>query len=86
MRSCSQVTVSLANWLEPGREPRLARAGAGIFFAVEVREHDFMGEERRPVKGGGAVSVRAADEFVLAVGKFDEFSLAELADQFSAIA
>jgi hypothetical protein len=56
------------NGLEPGREPRLARAAAGMILAVKVREHDFMREERRPFKGVGAVGVGAADKLVLAVG------------------
>jgi len=53
--------------LEPGREPRLVvRAGADLILAVEVREHDFMREERRPFKGVGTVGVGAADKLVLA--------------------
>jgi hypothetical protein len=30
-------------------------------------EHDFVGEERDPLKGGGAVGIGAADEFVFPV-------------------
>ena len=54
MPSCSQ------SGLEPRREPRLARAAAGMILAVKVREHDFMREERRPFKGFGAVGIGAA--------------------------
>ena len=86
MPSCSQVTASLANGLEPGREPRLARAAAGMILAVKVREHDFMCEERRPFKGVGAVGVGAADKLVLAVGLANQFGVAELADDLAAVA
>jgi hypothetical protein len=37
-----------------------------LILAVEVREHDFMREERRPFKGVGTVGVGAADKLVLA--------------------
>ena len=57
-----------------------------MILAVKVREHDFMREERCPFKGAGAVGVRAADKLVLAVGKFDEFGLTELADDLVAVA
>ena len=80
------MTASRANGLEPGREPRLARAAAGMILAVKVREYDFMGEERRPFKGVGAVGVGATDKFVLAVGQPDEFGVAELADDLAAVA
>jgi hypothetical protein len=80
------VTASWANGLEPGREPRLARAGAGLILAVKVREHDFMREERRPFKGVGAVGVGAADKLVLAVGLAYQFGVAELADNLAAVA
>lgn len=68
------------------RKPRLARAAADRILAVKVREHDFMGEERGPFKGAGAVGVGAADEFVLPVCKLDELGLTKLPDQFRAIA
>ena len=58
----------------------------GLAFAEEMREHDFMGEERRPFKGGGAVSIGAAEEFVLAVGLANQFGVAELADDLAAVA
>jgi len=69
-----------------GREPRLARAAAGMILAVKVREHDFMREERRPFKGVGAVGVGAADKLVLAVGLAYQFGCAELADDLVAVA
>jgi hypothetical protein len=53
---------------------------------VKVREHDFMGEERRPFKGVGTVSVGAADQLVLAVGLANQFGVAELADNLVAVA
>ena len=55
-------------------------------FAVEVGEHDFMGEERHPLKGGGAISIRAAEELVFPVGQFHQSGLAELADKAAAVA
>jgi len=79
-------SASLANGLGPGREPRLAGTAAGFIFAQKVREHDFMREERRPFKGGGAVGVGAADKLVLAVGSANQFGVAELADVTAAIA
>jgi len=80
------VTASLANGLELGREPRLARAAAGMILAVKVCEHNFMGEERRPFKGVGAVGIGAADKFVLAVGPAYQFGVAELSDDLAAVA
>jgi len=41
-------------------------------------EHDFVGEEGGPLKGGGSIIVRTANEFVLAVGEFDEFGVTKL--------
>ena len=75
MPSCSQ------RGLEPGRKPRLARAAMDSVRAMEMREDDFVREHRRPFKGGGAVAVGAAMEFMLAVRQADEFSLAEPADE-----
>ena len=57
-----------------------------MILAVEVREHDFMREERRPFKGVGAVGVGAADKLVLAVGLANQFGVAELADDLVAVA
>ena len=57
-----------------------------MIHAVKVREHDFMGEERRPFKGVGAVGIGAADKFVLAVGPANQFGCAELADDLVAAA
>ena len=51
-----------------------------------MREYNFMGEERHPFKGVGTVGIGAADEFMLAVGEPDKFSLTELTDQSRAIA
>jgi len=51
-----------------------------------MREDDFMGEERGPFKSGRPVSISSANQFVLAIGEFDEFGLTELLDQFGAIA
>jgi len=53
---------------------------------MEVREDDFMGEQRSPLKGCGPVSVSSANQFVLAIRKFDEFCLPKLPDQLGAIA
>jgi hypothetical protein len=79
------VTASRANGLKPGREPRLARTAAGMILAVKVREHDFMREERHPLKCSRPISVGATKEFMLAVGQPDEFGVAELADDLFAI-
>ena len=57
-----------------------------MIFSVEVREHDFMREERRPFKGVGAVGVGAADKLVLAVGLANQFGCAELSDNLVAVA
>jgi hypothetical protein len=46
---------------------------------MKMREYDFMGEQRSPFKGGGPVLVGSANQFMLAVGKFNELSLTELA-------
>jgi hypothetical protein len=53
-------------------------------FTVEVGEYDFVGEERDPFEGGGAVVVGAANQFVLAIGDFYQSGLAELADEAGA--
>ena len=47
---------------------------------MEVGEHDFVGEERGPFKGGGAVGVGAADKFVLSIREFYELGPTELLD------
>ena len=54
-------------------------------FTVEMREDDFMGEERGPFKSGRPVSISSANQFVLAVGEFYELGLTELLDQSGAI-
>jgi hypothetical protein len=51
-----------------------------------MREHDFIGEKRRPFKGIGAVGVSAADQLVLTVGSANQFGVAELADDLAAVA
>ena len=51
-----------------------------------MSEHNFVSEEGNPLKGGDTVGVRAADEFVLAVGEFYELCLAKLANELGAIA
>jgi len=48
---------------------------------MKVREDNFMGKQGYPFKGGGAVSVRAANEFVLAIGQLYQSGLAELVDE-----
>ena len=57
-----------------------------MILAMKVHEHDFMREERRSLKGGGAVGVGAADQIVLAVGLADQFGCAELPDDLAAVA
>jgi len=57
-----------------------------MLLAVKVCENDFMGEERRPFKGCGAVGVGAADKFVLAVGTPNQFGVTELVDDPAAVA
>jgi len=54
------------------------------FFAKEMREHNFMGEQRCPFKSSRPVSISSAQQFVLAVGEFYELGLTELPDQFGA--
>jgi len=44
-------------------------------------KHDLMGEERHPFEGVRTVGSGAANQFMLAVGKPDEFGLSELANQ-----
>jgi hypothetical protein len=53
---------------------------------MEMRKHDFVGKERRPFKGSGAVGVGATDQFMLAVGQTDETGFAELADEVTTMA
>ena len=57
-----------------------------IGFAVEVGEHDFVGEERGPFKGGGAVGIGAAQKLVLSIREFYEFSPTKLLDHLLATA
>jgi hypothetical protein len=51
-----------------------------------MREDDFMGEQRGPFKSSGSVCIWTTDQFMLAIGKFDELGLTELTDEFGAIA
>ena len=55
-------------------------------FPVEMGEHDLVGEQRGPFKGGGSVGIGAADQFILSVRELDKFGLTELADQAVAVA
>ena len=50
-------------------------------FAGRGRENNFMREQRTPLAGGGVVVRRAADEFVPAIGIFDEAGVAEGGDE-----
>ena len=56
------------------------------FLAVEMREDDFMGKQRCPFKSCGSVSIGSAQKLVLAIGKLDEFCLAELLNDFGLVA
>ena len=80
MTSCSH------RGLKAGCEQRFACATGRLGFPVEVGEHDFVGEERGPLEGGGAVGIGAADEFMLAIGEFYEFGPSKLLDQLLATA
>ena len=53
---------------------------------MKMREHDFMGEERRPFKCSRPISVGAANQFMLAVGVANEFGVAKLPDDLFTIA
>lgn len=53
---------------------------------VNVRENDFMREERRPLKGVGTVGLGAADKFMLSVRLAYQFGVAKLADDLVAVA
>ena len=55
-------------------------------FPMEMGEHDFVGEQGGPFKGGGSVGIGAADQFILSVGELDKFGLSELADEAVAVA
>ena len=55
-------------------------------FAMEVGEHDFVGEERGPFEGGGAVGVGSAQKFVLSIREFYEFGPTKLLDHLLATA
>ena len=53
---------------------------------MEMCKNNFMGEQRSPLKCSGSILVSSANQFVLAVGKLDEFCLTKLTDQCCAIA
>ena len=53
---------------------------------MEMGKHDFVGEQGGPFISGGPVGIGAADQFMLAVRKPDEFGLTELADEAVAVA
>ena len=57
-----------------------------LAITEEMAEHDFVGEQGGPLKGGGTVGIGAAKEFVLAVGLADQCGIAELADDLAAAA
>ena len=71
--------------LQPGNETCPPRPAAGLGVALEMREHNFMREERGPFKGGRAVGVRTAPKFMLTVGQADETGVTELANQLPTI-
>jgi hypothetical protein len=56
-----------------------------MILAVKVCEHDFMREERHPLKCSRPISVGAPNQFMLAVVESNEFGVAELADDLFAI-
>ena len=51
-----------------------------LAITEEMAEHDFVGEQGGPLKGGGTVGIGAAKRFVLAVGLADQSGVAELAN------
>gem|GEM_PF-2970157 len=52
---------------------------------VEMREHDFVGEERGPLERRRTVGMGAADQFMLTVGEFHQFSMTKLAHETAVI-
>lgn len=74
----------------PHQRKQRSRRGASCRFMTSRRvvlrlEHDVVGEEGDPLKGGKIIGVGAADEFVLTVRQPDEFALTKLADQVAAV-
>lgn len=67
-----------------GLEPRSGQTFAGpvavVNFAIKMGKHDFVREEGNPFKGGRAVGIRAANEFVPAVTMPDQAGVAKLTD------
>ena len=53
---------------------------------MEMGEYDLMGKQRNPLKSGSSVSIRAANQFMLAVAIPDEHRLSKLTDHFLAMA
>ena len=53
---------------------------------MEMGEHDFMGKQRNPLKCSSSVSVRAANQFMLAVAVPDEQGISKLTYNFLALA
>ena len=51
-----------------------------------MREHNFMGEQRSPIKRGCSVCIGSANQFMLVVGESNEFSATELLDHLLAMA
>ncbi len=80
MTSCSH------RGLKAGGEQRFASATGKLGFTVEMGEYDFVGEERGPFKGGGAVGIGAAQKLVLSIREFYEFSPTKLLDHLLATA
>ena len=72
--------------LKPGCEQWLARLAGRLGFTMEMREDGFMGKQRGPFKSSGSVTVRTANQFMLAIGKFYEFGGTKLPNEFGVIA
>ena len=53
---------------------------------MEMGEYDLMGKQRNPLKSGSSVSIRAANQFMLAVAVPDEQGISKLTDNFLAMA
>lgn len=67
--------------IKPSGFHRTLRRGV----TVEMREHDFVGEERGPLERRRTVGGGAADEFMLTVGEFYQFSATKLAHETAVI-
>lgn len=51
-----------------------------------MREHNFVGEQRSPLKSVSSVCIGSANQFVLAIAEFNEFSATELLDHLLVMA